>query len=197
MMNQKSSATPQTVERFARRPLPSRSGFPDRFVSGFNAMGRLFAVKIHVAGESPFGLSSARRIFRRHAPRDGQSARCGDASHSVTVTESEAEPPPPPRPSRRTPRVRNRLPDRHRARCGAGIGSVTVILPVAEPPTAPRPSRSLPRVRNRLRDRHGGRCGMENPFSFNGLSRFYEFLQFSSAAEAVQGINQEKQQNRK
>jgi hypothetical protein len=89
MMNQKSSATPRTVERFARRPLLSRSGFPDRFVSGFNAMGRLFAVKVHAAGESTFWPSSARRIFRRHASRDGQSARCGDASHSVTVTESQ------------------------------------------------------------------------------------------------------------
>src|ERR1035437_267876 len=80
MIFKKSSATPRTVERFARRPLPSRSGVPDRFVSGFNAMGRLFAVKIHVAGESTFGLSSAPQIFRRHAQRDGQSARCGDAS---------------------------------------------------------------------------------------------------------------------
>jgi hypothetical protein len=86
MIFKKSSATSRTVERFARRPLPSRSGFPDRFVAGFNAMGRLFAVKVHAAGESPFGLSSACRIFRRHAPRDGQSARCGDAIHSVTVT---------------------------------------------------------------------------------------------------------------
>ena len=86
MIFKKSSATPRTVERFARRPLPSRSGFPDRFVSGFNAMGRLFAVKVHAAGESPFGLSSARRIFRRPAPRDGLFARCGDAIHSVTVT---------------------------------------------------------------------------------------------------------------
>src|ERR1035437_3347845 len=101
MIFKKSSATSRTVERFARRPLPSRSGFPDRFVSGFDAMGRLFAVKIHVAGESPFGLSSARRISRRPPPRDGQSAGGGDESHSVTVTESEAEPPPPPRPSRR------------------------------------------------------------------------------------------------
>jgi hypothetical protein len=86
MIFKKSSATSRTVERFARRQLPSRSGFPDRFVSGFNAMGRLFAVKIHAAGESPFGLSSARRIFRRHAPRDGQSARCGDATVPPSFT---------------------------------------------------------------------------------------------------------------